>query len=153
MHIMNAHANCSKRTVTSHSASNVKNLITWSDFAERINAVSSAQINITSRDAWCLWIKDVALTAMKITNSEDASVSNDNSRWNKRLKSIEINHSNIQKHLNTIACFCNSWTLCCLQALQIQWILWVQWILQDSRTLSVQWTHQAQQQLCWKHAV
>ncbi len=31
-------------------------------------------------------------------NSEDASVSNDDSRWNKHLKSIEIDCSDIQKH-------------------------------------------------------
>ncbi len=141
MHIMNAHMNCSRKTVTSHSASDVRNLIIWSDSAERINAASSAQINITSRSAWHLWIKDVALTATKIMNSEDASVSNDDSRWNKRSKFIEIDHSDIQKHLNTIAHFCNSWALRCLQTLQIQW------------TLQVQWTHWAQRQLCWKHAV
>ena len=159
MHIMNAHVSCLRRTVTSHSASDVKNLITWSDSAERINAVSSAWTNITLRSAWCLWIKDVALTAMKIMNSEDASVSNDNSRWNKYLKSIETNCSDIQKRLNTIAHSCNSWTLRCLQALQIQWTFrvqwtfWIQWILWSSRILSAQWTHRAQRQLCWKHAV
>ena len=136
---MNVHVNCSRRTVASYSASDVKNLITWSDFAERINAVSSAQTNITSRDAWHLWIKDVVLTAMKITNSENTFVSNDDSRWNKHLKSIEINCSDIQKHLNTIAHSCNFQALCCLQALQIQWTLWSSWIL------SVQQTHQAQQ--------
>ncbi len=129
MHIMNVHVNCSRRTVASHSASDVRNLITWSDSARRINAASSAQTNITSRNAWCLWIKDVALTAMKIMNFEDASVSNDNSRWNKHSKSIEINRSDIQKHLDIIAHSCNSWTLCCLQALQIQWTLQVQWTL------------------------
>ncbi len=97
--------------------------------------------------------------AMKIINSEDASVLNDNSKWNKCSKSIKTDHSNIQKHLNIIAHSCNSWTLHCLQALQIQWTLWiqwtfwVQWILQDSRILSVQRVHWAQQQLCWKHAV
>ncbi len=133
---MNVHVSCLRRSVTSHNASDVKNLITWSDSAERINTVSSAQINITSKDAWCLWIKDVVLTAMKITNSQDTSVSNDDSRWNKHLKSIETDRSDIQKHLNTIAHSCNSWALCCLQALQIQW------------TLSVQQTHQAQRQMC-----
>ena len=138
---MNVHVNCSRRTVASHSALDVRNLITWSDSAERINAVSSAQINITSRNAWHLRIKDVALTATKIMNSEDASVSNDNSRWNKRSKSIETDRSDIQKHSDTIAHSCNSWALHCLQTLQIQWILRVQWTL---------W---AQQQLCWKHAV
>ena len=105
MHIMNAYANCSRRTVTLHSASDVKNLITWSDFAERINVMSSVQTNITLKDAWHFWIKNVVLTAMKITNSEDASVLNDDSRWNKHLKFIETDHSNIQKHLNTIAHF------------------------------------------------
>ena len=136
MHIINVHASCSRRTVASHSASDVKNLITWLDSAEKINAASSAQTNITSRDSWCFQIKDVALTATKITNSEDASVSNNDSRWNKRSKSIETNRSDIQKRLNTIAHSCNSWALCCLQALQIQW------------TLSVQQTHQAQRQMC-----
>ena len=155
MHIINAHVSCSRRTVTSHNASDVKNLITWSDSAERINAASSAQTNITSRSAWCLWIKDVALTATKITNSEDASVSNDNSRWNKRSKSIETDRSDTQKHLDTIAHSCNSWAHRCLQALQIQiqWTLQVQQTLQDSRTLSVQRICRVQQQLCWKHAV
>ena len=105
---MNVHVSCLKRTVASHSASDVKNLITWSDSAERINAASSVQTNITLKDAWCFWIKDVALTAMKITNSEDASVSNDDSKWNKRSKFIEINRSDIQKHLNTIAHSYNS---------------------------------------------
>ncbi len=151
---MNVHVNCSRRTVASHSASDVKNLITWSDSAERINAASSAQTNITSRNAWHLWIKDVVLIATKITNSEDASVSNDDSRWNKRLKSIETDRSNIQKRLNTIAHSHNSWTLHCLQALQIQWTLQVQWTLRiqrtlwSSRTLSVQRIRQAQRQLC-----
>ena len=135
MHIMNVHVNCSKRIVASHNASNVRNLITWSDFAKRINAALSAQINITLKNAWCLWIKDIVLTAMKITNSEDTSVSNNNSRWNKHLKSIETDRSNIQKHWNTIAHSCNSWTLRCLQTLQIQWTL------QSSQTLSIQWTH------------
>jgi len=124
---MNAHVNCLKRTVALHNASDVKNLITWSDSAKRINAVLSMQTNIILKDAWHLWIKDVALTAMKIINSEDASVSNDNSKWNKRLKSIETDRSDIQKHLNTIAYSCNSWVLCCLQALQIQWTLQIQW--------------------------
>ena len=108
MHIMNVHASCSRKTVASHNASNVKNLIIWSDSAKRINAALSAQTNITSRSAWCLQIKDVALTATKITNSEDASVSNNDSRWNKRLKFIKTSRSNIQKHLNTIAHSCNS---------------------------------------------
>ncbi len=119
MHIMNVYMNCSRRTVASHSASDVRNLIIWSDSAERINAASSAQTNITSRNAWCLWIKDIVLTAMKIMNSEDASVSNDNSRWNKHLKSIKTDRSDIQKHSDTIAHSCNSWTLYCFQALQI----------------------------------
>ncbi len=147
MHIMNVHVSCSRRTVALHSASNVKNLITWSDFAERINAASSMQTNITSRNAWYSQIKDVVLTATKITNSEDTFVSNDNSRWNKCLKFIKTDHSDIQKHLNTIIHSCNSWAFCCLQALQIQWTLqvqwtfWVQWILQSSRILSVQRTH------------
>ncbi len=105
---MNVHVNYLKRTITSHNVSDVKNLITWSDFAKRINAVLSVQTNITSKDAWCLWIKDVVLTATKITNFEDAFVSNDNSRWNKCLKSIETDHSDIQKHLNTIAHSYNS---------------------------------------------
>ncbi len=104
---MNVHVNCLRRTVASHSASDVKNLITWSDFAERINVTSSAQTNITSRNAWHFWIKDVVLTAMKITNSEDASVSNNNSRWNKHLKSIKTDHSDIQKYLDTITHSCN----------------------------------------------
>ncbi len=147
MHIMNAYVNCSRRTVASHNASDVRNLIIWSDSAERINAALSAQINITSRDAWCFQIKDVVLTAMKITNFEDASVSNDDSRWNKRLKSIETDHSDIQKHLDTIAHSCNFQTLHCLQALQIQWTFWSSW------TFSVQRIHRAQRQLCWKHAV
>ena len=82
---MNVYVNCSRRTVTSHNASDIKNLITWSDSAERINAVLSVQTNITLKDAWYLWIKDVVLTATKIMNSEDASVSNDDSRWNKCL--------------------------------------------------------------------
>ncbi len=143
MHIMNMHVNCSRKTVASDSASDVRNLITWSNSAERINVMSNAQINITSRNAWCLQIKDVVLTAMKIMNFEDAFVSNDNSRWNKRSKSIETNYSNIQKHLNTIAHSCNSWTLHCLQALQIQWTFWIQWIFWSSRTLSVQQTRWA----------
>ncbi len=138
MHIMNVHVSCSKRTITLHNASDVKNLITWSDSAERIDIVSSAQINITLRSAWCLQIEDVVLTAMKITNSEDASVSNDDSRWNKHSKFIEIDYSDIQKHLNTIAHSCNSWAFCCFQALQIQWTLWIQRILQSSRTFSIQ---------------
>ena len=158
---MNAHVSCSRRTVASHSASDVKNLITWSDSAERINAASSAQTNITLRSAWRLRIEDVALTATKITNFEDTSVSNDNSRWNKRSKSIETNRSDTQKHLNTIAHSRNSWAHRCLQALQIQiqWTLWIQWTLQVQRTLwnsqilSVQQIRQAQRQLCWKHAV
>ncbi len=108
MHIMNAYVNCSRRTVASYSASDVRNLITWSDSAERINAASSAQTNITSKDAWCFQIKDVVLTAMKIMNSEDASVSNDDSRWNKHLKSIETDCSDIQKHSDTIVHSCNS---------------------------------------------
>ncbi len=107
MHIMNIHVNCSRKTVASYNASDIRNLITWSDSARRINDALSAQINITLRNAWCFQIKDVALTAMKIMNFEDASVSNDNSRWNKHLKSIETNHSDIQKHLNTIAHSCN----------------------------------------------
>ena len=144
---MNAHVSCSRRTVTSHNASDVRNLIIWSDSARRINVASSAQTNITLKDAWHLWIEDVVLTAMKIMNSEDAFVSNDDSRWNKRSKSIETDHSDIQKHLNTIAHSCNSWVLHCLQASQIQWTLWSSWIL------SVQRIHQAQRQLCWKHAV
>ncbi len=147
MHIINVHVSCLRRTVTSYSASDVRNLITWSNSARRINAASSVQINITLRSAWCFWIEDVVLTATKIMNSEDAFVSNDNSKWNKRLKSIETDHSNIQKHLNTIAHSCNSWTLCCFQALQIQWTLRSSWIL------SVQRTCWAQRQLCWKHAV
>ncbi len=114
MHIMNIHVSCSRRTVTSHNASDVKNLIIWSDFEKRINITSSAQINITSRSAWCFWIKDVALIATKIMNSEDTFVSNDNSKWNKCLKFIETDCSNIQKRLNTIAHSHNSWTLCCL---------------------------------------
>ncbi len=88
-----------------------------------VHDASSAQTNITLRSAWCLWIKDVVLTVTKIMNSEDASVSNDNSRWNKRSKSIETNRSDIQKHSDTIAHSYNSWALCCLQALQIQWTL------------------------------
>ncbi len=121
MHIMNAHVNCLKRIIALHNASDVRNLIIWSDFAKRINVVSNAQTNIILKDAWYFQIKDVALTATKIMNSEDAFVSNDNSRWNKCLKFIEINHSDIQKHLNIIAHSCNSWTLHCFQALQIQW--------------------------------
>ncbi len=44
---------------------------------------------------------------MNIMNSEDASVLNDNSRWNKHLKPIETDCSDTQKHLDTIAHFCN----------------------------------------------
>ena len=95
MHIMNAYVSCLRRTVASHSASDVKNLITWSDSAKKINAALSAQTNITLKDAWCLWIKNIVLTAMKIMNSEDASVSNDDSKWNKHLKSIKTDRSNM----------------------------------------------------------
>ncbi len=48
---MNVHVSCSRRTVASHNALDVKNLIIWSNSAKRINAVSSAQTNITSKDA------------------------------------------------------------------------------------------------------
>ncbi len=105
---MNVHVSCSRRTVTSHSASDVKNLITWSDSAERINAASSVQTNITLKDAWHLQIKDVVLTVMKITNSEDASVSNDNSRWNKRSKSIKTDRSEASKYNCTFLQFLSS---------------------------------------------
>ncbi len=60
-----------------------------------------------------------SMNSLKFTNFEDASVSNNNSKWNKHSKSIEIDHSDIQKHLNTIAYSCNSWTLRCFQASRV----------------------------------
>ena len=108
MHIMNVHVSYLRRIITSYIASDVKNLITWLNFTERINVTLSAQINITLKDAWCFQIENVALTAMKITNFEDVSVSNDDSRWNKHLKFIETDCSNIQKYLNIIAHSYNS---------------------------------------------
>ena len=98
--------------IASHSVSDVTNLIIWLSSAERISAVKSVQTNITLRSAWCLWIEDVASTAMKIMNSEDASVSSDDSRWNKRSKSIETDHSNTLRCLNIIThSSCCFWTL------------------------------------------
>ena len=80
--------------------------------ARRNNAALNAQINITLKSAWCLWIKDVASTATKIMNSENTFVSNDDSRWNKHQKSTETDQSNIWKHWNIIIHFS-----CCFRTL------------------------------------
>jgi len=84
-----------KRNVTSLNVTDASNLIIWSDSARRNNAALNVQTNIISKNAWCLWIKDVALTATKIINSEDAFVSNDDNRWNRYQKSTETDWSNI----------------------------------------------------------
>ncbi len=85
------------------------------------NVYNIFSINITSRSAWCLWIKDVVLTVMKIMNFEDTFVSSDDSRWNKHSKSIEIDCSDTLKCLNTIM-----HSFYCFWTFLIQQTSWVQ---------------------------
>ncbi len=98
-------------------------------------------------------------------NSEDASVSNDDSRWNKGLKSIKTDCSDIQKHSDTIAHSCNFWAFCCLQALQIQWTFQVHELfqfnelvelndsyaenMQSSRSWNNMTDDRSQEETCW----
>ena len=44
------------------------------------SVTSNVQINITSKDALCQWIKDDAWTAMIVMNSENIHVSSENYR-------------------------------------------------------------------------
>ena len=122
MYITSANANSSKKTVESCNAFNVISSIIWLSPAERINAASSAQINIILKSAQLLQTKDAALIVTRIMNFEDTSVSSNNSRWNKHSNSIEINHLNTQKHSNIIMYSCSSWILQWSWTFQIYWI-------------------------------